>query len=63
MRFQVGRAERPERSDERFETLEQAVAAARIAALGDFVIAVWEWITETTPVIRCLVYEGDVYTA
>lgn len=62
MKFQIGRAERPESDDPRYETKATAIHDAQVCATGDFVYAVWEWIDDDRADVVCLVYGGDIYT-
>lgn len=61
MRYQVGRAEHPDASDERFDDVIKAIKAAQFMAIGDYVIAVWEWQNENIPAVVCLIYGGEIY--
>jgi hypothetical protein len=62
MRYQIGNAQRPEASDPRFETENEALNAARLRCTGDQVYAVWHWTSDKEYAeTRFLVYQGDVW--
>jgi hypothetical protein len=58
--YQVGRAEHPTSDDPRYDTEAEALQVAKKSAVGDYVIAVWQWIEHEVETVY-LVYQGDVW--
>lgn len=61
MTYLIGRAESPEIDDPRFDTESEALIAARHAATGDRVYAVWEQIGEDDFNTLYLIYQEEVW--
>lgn len=59
--YQVGQASHPHDNDPRFDTEAEALQAARLAADGDAVYAVWKWADEFDADTLYLVYQNDVW--
>ena len=59
--YQVGRAEEPHHNDPYYDTEAEALAAARQAATGDLVYAVWRWHTEDDAETLYLIYQEEIW--
>jgi hypothetical protein len=61
--YQVGRAQSPEKDDQVFDLIGDAMQAAEKLSIenGDVVFAVWELFDHEAPYTACLYYQGEVF--
>ena len=59
--YQIGLANDPQINDEHFDTEFEALVAAKHAATGDLVYAVWCWHSEDDAETLYLIYQGDTW--
>lgn len=61
MQYQTGNAQRPDPTDPRYGTEEEALNEAKRRCTGDQVFAVWHWRDKDHADTLYLVYQGDVW--